>query len=289
MNMHSFDLHIHTTYSSDGQHTPVEIMAMAHARGLTSIAFADHMEIGAVWEVRGLSEPGLEIIAGCEFSTRHRQREYHLLYYAFDADAPVLKAFLEHYCAGVWEQAVSIVERFQSQGFDLEQTDISGWGRSLPSGVTFLDALKKRNLHDERLLPYIAGEKAHTPYLSFYRDVLQTDLGEGMRARLPELIETLHQFRTGGVLILAHPGRIDRGILAELKGHGLNGIEVFSTYHDADTSAYLTELAATLDLLVSAGSDFHGERVKPGIRVGDVHGDPNPAMMRALRQGLISY
>lgn len=278
-----FDLHIHTTYSSDGQHTPAEILAMAKARGVTGLAFADHMEIGAVREVRGLDHPGLEIFPGCEFSTRLGQREYHLLYYGFDADTPALSGFLAHYCGEVWDQAASIVERFQRQGFDLAQADIAGWGRSLPSGVTFLDALKRRNLHDQRLQPYLTGEKAHTPYLSFYRDVLQTDLGDGMRARLPELIETLHQFRATGVLILAHPGRIDREILAELKGHGLDGIEVFSTYHDAVTSAYLMDLAAALDLLVSAGSDFHGEQVKPGIHVGDVQGDPSPEMLRALR------
>lgn len=278
-----FDLHIHTTYSSDGQHTPAEILAMARSRGVTGLAFADHMEIGAVREARGLVDCGLEVFPGCEFSTRHGQREYHLLCYGFDADAPALSDFLAHYCGEVWDQAVSIVERFQSQGFDLKQTDIEGWGRSLPSGVTFLDALKQRNLHDSRLQPYLSGEKAHTPYLSFYRDVLQTDLGEGMRARLPDLIETLHQFRAMGVLVLAHPGRIDRDVLAELKGHGLDGIEVFSTYHDAGTSAYLAEVAAALGLLVSAGSDFHGERVKPGIHVGDVQGEPNPAMLCALR------
>lgn len=278
-----FDLHIHTTYSSDGQHTPAEILAMARARGVTGLAFADHMEIGAVREMRGRAIPEVEVFPGCEFSTRLGQREYHLLCYGFDAEAPALSDFLAYYCREVWDQAVCIVERFQSQGFDLEQADIDGWGRSLPSGVTFLDALKRRNLHDQRLQPYLVGEKAQTPYLSFYRDVLQTDLGDGMRARLPDLIETLHQFRSTGVLVLAHPGRIDREVLVELKGHGLEGIEVFSTYHDAGTSAYLTDQAAQLGLLVSAGSDFHGERVKPGIHVGDVLGDPNPAMLRALR------
>lgn len=278
-----FDLHIHTTYSSDGLHTPAQIIALARERGIKGLAFADHMEIGAVLETQRLSAPDLEIFPGCEFSTQRNLREYHLLYYAFDVSTPELTAFLEHYCAAVWEQAHTIVQRFQAQGYVLELSDIAGWGRSLPSGVTFLDALKRHNLHDSRLQPYLSGEKAHAPYLSFYCDVLLTDLGEGMRARLPGLIETIHRFRDTGVLILAHPGRIDRDTLTELKAHGLDGIEAFSTYHDAPTCAYLAGLAAELGLLVSAGSDFHGERVKPGIHIGDVLGQPNDAMLRALR------
>ncbi|HRZ78031.1 MAG TPA: PHP domain-containing protein, partial [Bacteroidales bacterium] len=79
------DLHIHTTYSSDGRHMPDEILTMAAARGVETLAFADHMAVGAVTEGLALSPAaGLEFFSGLEFSTMHDAKEYHLLAYAFD-------------------------------------------------------------------------------------------------------------------------------------------------------------------------------------------------------------
>jgi len=279
------DLHIHTTYSSDGRHTPADIMTMAAARGVKTLAFADHMAVGATIEGLALSPAaGLEFFSGLEFSTMHDAKEYHLLAYAFDPRDPALLEFLAHYCGRVWEQTAVTLQRFRAMGFDVEIEDVEGWGRSIPSGVTFLDALKRRNGHDARLQPYLQGAKAGAPYLSFYIDYLRTDLGVGLRRYLPDLAETLHLFRHRAVLVLAHPGRIERSLLAGLKAEGLAGIEVYSTYHDEALEAMLLNLAQDLDLMVSAGSDFHGELIKPGIAVGDVRGAPSMSLLRALRE-----
>lgn len=282
------DLHIHTTYSSDGQHTPAEIFAFAAARGVKTLAFADHMEVGAVFE--GLVQApaaGLEFFSGLEFSTMHAGQEYHLLAYAFDPQDHKLQDFLSHHCRRVWEQAAATLARFRAIGFDVEIDDVVGWGRSIPSGVTFLEALKRRNMHDSRLQPYVSGDKAHTPYLSFYRDYLRTDLGEGLRQYLPELVETLHLFRDSAVLVLAHPGKIEQPLLATLKAEGLQGIEVYSTYHDQATEAALLHIAQNLKLAHSAGSDFHGARVKPGIAVGDVRGAPSASLLHTLQEKMV--
>ena len=279
------DLHVHTTYSSDGRHTPAEILAMAASRGVKSMAFVDHMTVGAVIEGQALSPAaGLEFFSGLEFSTMHDAREYHLLAYAFDPRDQTLLDFLAYYCGRVWEQTAVTLDRFRAMGFDVKIEDVDGWGRSIPSGVTFLDALRRRNGNDPRLQPYLNGAKARAPYLSFYVDYLRTDLGVGLRQYLPDLIETLHLFRDRAVLVLAHPGRIERSLLAGLKSEGLAGIEVYSTYHDEALETMLLNMAQDLDLMVSAGSDFHGQLIKPGIAVGDVRGEPSPSLLRALRE-----
>jgi hypothetical protein len=260
-------------------------MAMAAARGIKTLAFADHMAIGAVFEGLEMAPAeGLEFFSGLEFSTMHAAREYHLLAYAFEPHDRILEDFLAYYCGRVWEQTAVTLERFHAMGFDVAVEDVEGWGRSIPSGVTFLDALKRRNGGDARLQPYLRGAKADAPYLSFYIDYLRTDLGVGLRSYLPDLLETLRLFRDKAVLILAHPGRIERTLLAGLKPEGLAGIEVYSTYHDAPTEAYLMDVARDLDLAVSAGSDFHGELIKPGIAVGDVRGGPSMSLLQALRE-----
>jgi len=279
------DLHVHTTYSSDGQHTPAEILAMAASRGVKSMAFVDHMTVGAVIEGQELSPAaGLEFFSGLEFSTIHDAQEYHLLAYAFNPRDHTLLDFLAYYCGRVWEQTAVIVDRFCTMGFDVTIEDIEGWGRSIPSGVTFLEALKRRNASDDRLQPYLHGAKASARYLSFYIDYLRTDLGVGLRQYLPDLVETLQLFRDRAVLVLAHPGRIERSLLSTLKAEGLAGIEVYSTYHDEALEAMLLDMAQGLDLMASAGSDFHGQLIKPGIAVGDVRGEPSPSLLRALRE-----
>ncbi len=68
--------------------------------------------------------------------------------------------------------------------------------------------------------------------------------------------------RAGGVASLAHPGLL--GIDDRIAGYaesGLSAIEVRHRDHTPTDEAYYRRLAATLDLAVSGGSDFHGDDV----------------------------
>ena len=59
--------------------------------------------------------------------------------------------------------------------------------------------------------------------------------------------------------------------MPELRDSGLNAIEAYHSDHDAqDTELYLG-LARKYGLLVTGGSDFHGD-VKPGVRLGSGYG-----------------
>jgi hypothetical protein len=77
----------------------------------------------------------------------------------------------------------------------------------------------------------------------------------------------------GGLAVLAHPTTFDKSIsriaktVKELKSIGLAGIEAYYPGHSNTILKKLTELAATYDLLVTGGSDFHGP-VKQGIHIG---------------------
>ena len=74
----------------------------------------------------------------------------------------------------------------------------------------------------------------------------------------------------GGIASLAHPVRVKSdlpAILPELCKAGLNAIEAYHSDHSsAETGLYL-ELARKYGLLVTGGSDFHGD-AKPGVRLG---------------------
>jgi len=52
-----------------------------------------------------------------------------------------------------------------------------------------------------------------------------------------------------------------------LKELGLQGLEVYTSYHDQNETEYYLTLARELDLVATAGSDFHG-RIKPEVKFG---------------------
>ncbi len=275
------DLHVHTQCSSDGQYAPQEILTKAHGLGITSLAFTDHMDIRACRQEVGGTSP--ELLVGVEISTRHLGREQHLLLYGFDPDDGELEAFLDTCCRALWDEITSVLKEFQALGFDIERTDVADWGRSVPTGVSLLRALLRRNAADSRLQPYLKGDRADSPYLHFYQDYLMGPLGESLCARLPGLVETLARFRGMGVPVLAHPGGLEYGVLAELGEAGLEGLEAFSSHHDAAIARTLERTARRLGLLVSAGSDFHGELIKPRVRLGSMTGQPDEALLERIR------
>jgi len=279
------DLHIHTIHSSDGQYRPEEIFAMAASLGLKALSFTDHMDINAAAQgIKLAPRYNIEFFSGLEISTSLEGKEHHLLCYGFDPESTFIGEFLHDHCCRIWEQADALLDHFRAMGFDVTKEDITGWGKSVPTGVTFLDAIKKRNWNDPRLQAYLFGNKSHSPYLNFYKDFSLTDFGGIISSTLPSLRRCIVEFKDRGVVILAHPGNIDNDLLAELKQAGLDGIEVYSSHHTPETTQYLTSLAAGLNLFASAGSDFHGERIKPDIAFGDIPGQPDKGLMQVLRR-----
>ncbi|HZY41551.1 MAG TPA: phosphatase, partial [Anaerolineae bacterium] len=73
-----------------------------------------------------------------------------------------------------------------------------------------------------------------------------------------EVIDVIHQ--AGGVIVLAHPGHAHTThlipLLAEL---GLDGVEVYYFDHSDAQKAELLALADRHGLIVTGGSDFHGD------------------------------
>jgi hypothetical protein len=69
----------------------------------------------------------------------------------------------------------------------------------------------------------------------------------------------------GGLAVLAHPACSDPGLkrvpalVARLADYGLAGLEAFYPTHSQKVSRFLVALAARHDLLLSGGTDYHGD------------------------------
>jgi predicted metal-dependent phosphoesterase TrpH len=99
---------------------------------------------------------------------------------------------------------------------------------------------------------------------------------EGKPAWVPkqtlDLLEVLRAApRIDAVPVLSHPGayfqRTSKEDLVILKENGLEGIEVYTSYHDPPQTELYSKIAKELDFVATAGSDFHG-RIKPHIPFG---------------------
>ena len=181
------DLHIHTTASSDGQHSPGEIFEMAKGPKFEAIAFADHNSVGGVEEGLRISRGfGIEFVPCIEINTHYRGYDFHLLGYFIDHRDEGLLRWLKGLEAGKRRQIRQRVSRLRKLGFTLSPEDVDrhAVGRE-PTGVSYLKALLEReeNRDDPRLKNYLNGARSNSPYLNFYLDYLA---GEG-RLRFPSV------------------------------------------------------------------------------------------------------
>lgn len=271
------DLHIHTSASSDGQHSPEEIFKMAKAKGLKTIAIADHNSVASLEEGFLLSKTyDLELIPCFELNTIYEGMDLHLLGFFIEYKNPAFHEWLKEIEAAKWQQASERLKKLKSLDFKIEEADLERAAHSrIPSGATFLSALLKKGgtVSDPRLSPYIDGDRSDSPSLNFYRDYFRK--GKPACVQLDvcsteEGIRKIKQF--GGVPVQAHPSDTGDKIITRLIDAGLMGLEAYSSYHNAEESEHFYALAKKHNILSTAGSDFHGEKIKPNVELASVAG-----------------
>lgn len=281
------DLHIHTHASSDGQHPPREIFEMARNKGLRAIAFADHNSIENVQEGFRLSaEFSIEFISCLELNTFHNGLDLHLLAFFIDPENPSLKNWLEEIHRKKREQAQIRMDKLNELGFIFKEDDLRKFcGNRIPTGVSFLQAIfsRKENQQDPRLRSYRDGERSHSPYVNFYRDFLRG--GKPAFVPMEDMATTWAIGRIkelGGIPVLAHPSDTGEKNIRLLIDGGLEGLEVYSPYHNPSEQEAFRIFAEKNSLLITAGSDFHGKAVKPDVQLGEVAGNHDD-LLRSLK------
>ena len=251
------DLHVHSD-ASDGTDSPAEVVRRAHAADLDVFALTDHDTQAGIAEARAALPDGLTLVPGLELSSSVDGRSVHLLAYLFDPGDPALAAETERIRDDRAYRARAMVDRLAALGTGVtwEQVEaIAG------------DAVVGR--------PHIARALARAGAVETPADAFTDEwIGDGGRAFVdryaPDLGRAVALVRAaGGVPVLAHPRspgyEIDDEVIAGLADAGLAGIEVFHRDHDAAERARLWELAKSLGLIATGGSDDHGAYNSHGL------------------------
>lgn len=259
------DLHAHTNHS-DGTCSPTQLVELAAEVGLRALAVTDHDTMSAIPEAREVgARLGVEILNGCEVTTRLPTGIVHVLVYGVDLDHEPFGAFLDGIREGRHNRNLQILEKLQGLGLELTYEDISKYAvGNIIARPHFARALVDAGIVEDL-------REAFDRFLS--------DKGPAyVPAEVPAPIDAVRAAKAaGGVSVIAHPRQMKLGSMGAYrrkfrrwKEAGLGGIEVQHASADATHRTQYAAIAEELDLVPSGGSDFHGDN-KPHIRLG--HGD----------------
>lgn len=273
------DLHIHSSKSSDGDFSPFHIVQLAKEKKLKAISVADHDTVAAYPETLEYGEKaGVEIIPSMELTTLFEEREFHLLLPFIDWKSRIVTDLISQVAKRRVKEARGRIDKLQKLGFDITWKEVrKEAGPFPPLGVTIAQVLLRKAEREKnpKLGKYLDEKKRPMAPYHFYKDYFM----EGMPASVPrqnlsilDVLDVIPQ--TGAVPVLAHPGAYFQNVKKEdlvvLKERGLQGLEVYTSYHSPEKSRLYHQMALDLDLVPTAGSDFHGT-IKPHIPFGSLN------------------
>ena len=262
------DMHTHTNYS-DGDLSPIDVVKRAINNNVGTMAITDHDTIAGIKTIDRnnpiIKESGIKIINGIELSAKTKIGRMHILGYDINLDDKALNNKMIELKNNSLQSVLSIMEQIKRDyGIKFDYEDIKA----------LINANHNLGRPDLAKLCIKYGyastvQDAFDKYLiAAYEKTRQT--GKGLPYQ--ECLELITN--SGGIPVLAHPKTLEledqefQMLLNNMIDLGLKGIEVYHSSHTKEEMDYYLDIANKYNLLISGGSDFHGESVKPDIELG---------------------
>ena len=235
---------------------------------------------------------GIKVISGVEIDCVYKGINLHMIGYGIDHKR---KEFLEIE-SEIFEKEMAIakikIEKLK-ENTDLivnEEKIFKIAAGNIVTGEIIGEVVlgEEKNRSNPLLKEYFNnGAKSDMPFVHFYWDFFS----QGRIAYVPiefrsmtEIVKLIKE--SGGLAVLAHPGNNFKNCLEiadDIIKEGIDGIEVFSTYHSPEQIDYFYNRAEKNNLLMTFGSDFHGKN-KPHIRL---KGYPVPEKYEGMKEKLV--
>lgn len=254
------DLHTHTT-ASDGLLTPTQLVVQALEAGLRAVGITDHDTTDGLEEaITAGMQLGVRVVPGIELNTQVDDEEIHILGYYIHYDLPWLQEMLADIRHARWTRTKKMVENLRRMyNFDITfeevQSEVTEGAAGRPHIARVL--VKKGIVKDvtEAFEKYIGTE------CPAYEPRYHLPLEKGIK-----VIKD-----AGGVPVLAHPGLLKDQKYAMLAIElGVQGIEAVHSKHTPEQCKRYEDLARKHGLIVTGGSDFHGEKGDNMPQLGDI-------------------
>jgi predicted metal-dependent phosphoesterase TrpH len=256
--MLDYDLHCHSNIS-DGTLTPTDLVSRAAGRGVKVMALTDHDDMDGLDEGRvTAAQHGMTFINGVEVSVSWRTHTLHIVGLGIDPDYLPLVEGLRSVRSGRGERARKMSDALAKAG-------ISG---VLEGAYHFAE---NPNMIGRTHFARYLVEAGHCKDV---KSVFNRYLVKGKPGYVPHqwatLQDAIHWIHgSGGVAVLAHPGRYMTGrsgmgkktmheLLTEFVELGGQALEVVTGSHTPEQYAEFARYAEEFNLMASCGSDFHG-------------------------------
>lgn len=260
------DMHMHTD-ASDGTDSPEAIISAVKKSGLGIFSVTDHDTVLNCQVIRTLIQKDDPLfINGVELSCKDEHGKYHILGYAYNAtDSPVTEL-----------TAFTHSQRLQKVRMRLQIME-NEYGMTFPQDE--IDALFRLNNPGK---PHIANLMIKHGFAQnreeAFANVLNKLRVKGITTITPQ--RAIYAIlKSGGIPVLAHAVFGDGSQLLDeeelhrrirtLKGVGLMGLECYYSGFTPKQQNMMISFADEYDLLVSAGSDYHGKNKM--IPLGDTN------------------
>jgi len=256
------DLHTHSTFS-DGTATPSEVVQLAATLNLRGLAITDHDTLeGCPEALRAGREYGVPVISGLEISCLHNGYSLHMLGYGVALNNQTLNETIRQLQEGRKRRNDKIIASLNELGIAITPRDLE---EISPNGQT-------GRPHIARLL---MKKKIVSGMDQAFRHYLGKDKPAYCKRFCFSAAETIGAIHAaGGLAVLAHPGIISSNILVqerlfkELAENDLDGIEIYHPRHSKKLQKKFLSLASRHHLLVTGGSDYHGNSHHPASLAG---------------------
>jgi len=243
------DLHSHTT-CSDGRTPPAELARKARASGIDVLAVTDHdVTDGIAPAAREGAKIGLRVVPGLEMSAQFEGRDVHILGIGINPANKPLRAQLASMRRARKVRVRKICAALRGLGVILDPEDVlaEAGGKSVGRKHVARALVKAGAVRTEgeAFEKYLGeGAPAH---------IASTELAP---SRAASLIRA-----AGGLPVLAHPHFFDDDALVRriLDSASFAGIEAYHRFERPRKYVAYLALARERNLLVTGGSDYHGD------------------------------
>ncbi|WP_326513534.1 PHP domain-containing protein [Clostridium intestinale] len=274
--MRYIDLHMHSFYSDDGEFSPKELVDLCVGKGIKYFSIADHNSVKGIKEAKEYcKDKEINIIPAVELDCTIDGVNLHVLGYGIDYNNDVFDRIEEDIIKQEQGASKKRMKLIRELGIDFSDEVIKKLSKNgVVNGEMIAEAAMEFDKHKKNLLlqPYYEnGNRSDNPYVNFYWDYCAQGKPAYAEVKYISLEKAIEVIKTsGGIPVLAHPGnnvKEKHSLLESIRVCGIEGIEVYSSYHSKEQVEYYKEYAMKNKLILTCGSDFHG-KTKPSIAIG---------------------
>lgn len=274
--MSYIDLHMHSLYSDDGEFSPKELVDLCVGKGIKYFSIADHNSVKGIKEAKEYcKDKEINIIPAVELDCTVDGVNLHVLGYGIDYNNDIFDKIEDDIIKQEQGASKKRMKLIRELGIDFSDEVIKKLSKNgVVNGEMIAEAAMEfdKDKNNPLLQPYYEnGTRSDNPYVNFYWDYCAQGKPAYAEVKYISLEKAIEVIKTsGGIPVLAHPGnnvKEKHSLLESIRVCGIEGIEVYSSYHSKEQVEYYKEYAMKHKLILTCGSDFHG-KTKPSIAIG---------------------